>query len=199
MIQPLILGSASKRRKEIMDFFSIPFEQIPSSFDEEAVEFNGNPEEYVTILSRGKASDIKVHHKDRLIVTADTIVFFEGQVYNKPKTLEEANAFLKLFSGKTQLVYTGVTAAKDDKMVTEVQQSLIHTREIDDERIAKYRKAVPYHDKAGGFAIEGCSHLITAGIEGCFYNILGLPPEALRKVLSHFGIDLWDYLKPSSP
>lgn len=198
MKEPLILGSASKRRKEIMDFFSLPYEQIPSSFDEEAIEFDGDPKQYVTILSRGKANDVKLHHKDRLIVTADTIVFFEGQVFNKPKTLEEANAFLKLFSGKIQHVYTGVTATLGDKMFTEVQKSSIHTRSLDEDQITKYRKAVPFHDKAGGFAVEGCSHLIVSKIDGCFYNILGLPPESLRKVLSHFGIDLWDYLKPAS-
>src|SRR3989339_2100752 len=95
----LILGSQSPRRGEILRFFSVPFTQIASDFDEESISFMGNPQEYVQILSAKKAESLSKIYTDQTILTADTTVFCKEIVYNKPKNLEEAISFLKDLSG----------------------------------------------------------------------------------------------------
>ncbi len=86
----LVLGSQSPRRKEILQSFSIPFTQASPPFDEEAVPFNGNPEDYVCTLSKGKGQSLLSQFPESVILTADTIVFREGKVYGKPKDKEDA-------------------------------------------------------------------------------------------------------------
>ena len=105
----IILGSQSPRRKEILSFFNIPFEQIPSGYDEEALIFNKDPVDYVKTLSKGKALDL--HHKHPLstILTADTIVYMDGKIYGKPRDKAEAMANLSELEGKWHSVYTALS------------------------------------------------------------------------------------------
>ena len=86
----LILGSQSPRRKEILEYFSLPFQQVKPPFDEEAVPYTGDPIAYVRELSQGKAFSLAERFPKQPILTADTIVWKEGQVYNKPKDSAEA-------------------------------------------------------------------------------------------------------------
>ena len=81
----LILGSQSPRRKEILNYFAIPFVQIPSAFDEESIAFRGDPSRYVQELSQKKAQELAPRFPGDAILTADTVVFLNGKIYNKPK------------------------------------------------------------------------------------------------------------------
>ena len=191
----LILGSASPRRKEILGYFSLPFEQIPSDFPEETIAFEGNPKEYATILSQKKGESLRDKFPDSLIVTADTIVYANGRVYNKPRDRQEAFQFLTELSGSWHDIYTAVTMTKGNTSYSDIENTKVLFHTLTPQQISAYHDQFTYLDKAGGFAVEGSGNIILKRIEGCYYNILGLPMNPLRSLFLKMGIDLWNHLK----
>ena len=95
----LILGSGSPRRKEILGYFSLPFDQVSSDYDEEALEFEGDPALYASHLALGKAEKLAPRFPEEAILTADTVVFKDGKIFNKPKDEEEAFQILSELTG----------------------------------------------------------------------------------------------------
>ncbi len=191
----LILGSQSPRRKEILNFFSIPFVQIPSTFDEKSVLFKGDPEKYALELSQEKAQEITNRFPNDLILTADTIVFFEGTIYNKPKDEEEAFRMKRALSGKWHTVFTALTVQKNNVTYSKCEETKILFNHLTDEQIQLYNKHCAILDKAGGYAIQGSGSILIARMEGCYYNVMGLPVNTLSQLLEKFNIDLWKHLK----
>lgn len=195
MMTPLILGSQSLRRKEIFNFFSIPFVQIPSEFDEDSVHFSGDPVRYAKELSLKKAETLSSQYPGEIILTADTVVFFEGSIYNKPKDEADAFAMLRAFSGKWQQVFTAVTVQKDNEIYSDCEETKILFNPLTDEQIRQFHSSCPYMDKAGAYAIQRSGSILVARIEGCYYNVMGLPVNTVNQLLQHFGIHLWNHLK----
>lgn len=191
----LILGSQSPRRKEILSYFSLPFQQVTPNFDEESVPFDGDPVSYVKILSKGKADSLFPAFPDRIIITADTVVYREGKIYGKPQHDEEAFQFLKALAGQWHSVFTGVTVRQGQLEFQDVAETRVLFTPLTDKEIHIYYQSLPYADKAGGYMIQQAGGLIVQRIEGCFYNVMGLPLHSLRLLLLQLGIDLWDYLK----
>ncbi len=191
----LILGSQSPRRREILSFFSLPFEQVSPSFDEDAIPFDGDPIAYSKHLSEGKALSLKSTFTDAVILTADTVVYKEGTLYGKPSNEAEAFQILSALNGSWHQVFTAVTATRQDKMITAYDETKVLFHSISPEQIHLYYKAFHGFDKAGGYGIQDGGHVIVKRMEGCFYNVMGLPINALQKVLHAVGIDLWNYLK----
>jgi septum formation protein len=191
----LILGSQSPRRREILSFFNIPFKQVSPDFDEEAVPFHDNPQEYVQILAKGKADSLAHQFPHAVILTADTIVYREGKIYGKPKDQQEAFTFLKELSGRWHSVFTGLTVSckGEDFQIFEETRVLFNT--LTEEQMKQYHQALTFYDKAGGYMIQGAGGLIVKRIEGCYYNVVGLPINALYSVLEQAGIDLWKHFK----
>jgi septum formation protein len=192
----LILGSQSPRRKEILSFFAIPFVQIPSTFDEESVVFQNNPTEYVQEVALKKAEELSCRFPDDLILTADTIVYFEDMVFNKPKDDSGAYAMLKKLSGNWHQVFTAVALFKQGEVFSGVEETKILFSPLTDEQIYLYHKHCSFLDKAGGYAVQQTGSICIARIEGCYYNVMGLPINTVKGLLSKAGIDLWKYLKP---
>jgi septum formation protein len=190
----VILGSQSPRRKEILSYFSIPFVQIPSSFDEDSVVFTGDPAQYALTLSAEKAQSLSKQYPDDLIITADTVVFFEGSIYNKPKDLSEACAMMKQFSGKWQQVFTAHTVQKGGEVYSGCEETKILFNPLTDEEISFYQSSCPGIDKAGGYAIQGAGSLLISKIDGCYYNVMGLSINVLKELLKKCGVDLWTHL-----
>jgi septum formation protein len=190
----LILGSQSPRRKEILNFFSLPFVQIPSGFDENKVLFKGDPALYAETLSLEKAKELHRRFPQDLIISADTVVFFEGELFNKPENNSQAFSMLKKLSGNWHQVFTAITVYSNEKVITQSEETRILFNSLSDEQILLYHSHHPCLDKAGGYAIQGPGGLIVRKIEGCYYNVMGLPVNLLREVLYHFGIDLWRHL-----
>ena len=195
LVRMIILGSQSARRKEILDFFALPFKQIGSGFDEGQILYKKNPLDYVKTLSAAKASCLADHYSDQLILTADTIVHRKGEVFEKPTSDKEAIAMLKTLSGKWHEVFTSVTLQKNAIQWTEVQTTRVLFHRLSNEQITRYHAVFQNHDKAGGYAIQQAGSIIVKEIEGCFYNVMGLGINALATTLQKFEIDLWDYLK----
>jgi septum formation protein len=191
----LILGSGSPRRKEILEFFSVPFKQITSDYDEEALVFNGDPKAYAKDIAKGKAESLAKLYPSDIILTADTVVYCDGKLFLKPKTMQQAHQMLRDLSGKKHQVYTGVCVFGGNKEFIDVEESSVEFCELTDSEIVKYADAFAPLDKAGGYAIQKGGSLIVKRIEGCYYNIMGLPLQKVRRLLLNVGIDLWDYFK----
>lgn len=189
----IILGSQSPRRKEILSYFSLPFNQMTSDFNEHSVFFKGDPIAYVTEIAMGKAQALMHRFPESLILTADTIVFFNGKVYGKPKDEEEAFQALSELSGNWHVVYTAVTLQQYNKVVHDVETTRVLFNALTPEQIRHYLAHVDWADKAGGYAIQMRGGLMVSKIDGCYYNVMGLPINTLEKLLKHFGIELWDY------
>ncbi len=192
---PLLLGSQSPRRKEILSFFSIDFQQVASHFPEESIPFLGDPVAYTEELSRKKGETLLSAYKDHTIITADTVVYLNGKIYNKPASEEEAFSFINELAGQWHQVYTAVTVCKESGRFSGVEQTNILFHPVTAAQIRKYLAHFAYTDKAGGYAVQQGGNIIVSKMEGCYYNVMGLPINTLQRLLLHVGIDLWDHLK----
>lgn len=191
----LILGSQSPRRKEILSYFALPFEQIHPSFDEEAVPFTGNPGGYVCELSKGKADSLALQFPEAIILTADTIVFREGKIYGKPINEQAAFETLSELEGKWHTVFTGISVRQNQKELHQFEETHVLFNSLTESQIRQYHTKLHWADKAGGYDIRMAGGLVVNKIEGCYYNVIGLPINSVRKLLLEFGIELWNYLK----
>lgn len=191
----LILGSQSPRRREVLNYFNLPFKQVSPPFDEDAIPFHGNPREYVQILSKGKADSLASLYPDSLILTADTIVHQEGKVFGKPKDEQEGYQYLSELQGKWHSVFTSLSLYTGSDTFHEVEETRVLFNHLTDEQMKSYHRMLPFVDKAGGYMIQGSGSLIVKRIEGCYYNVVGLPINALYKILLKGGIDLWKHIR----
>ena len=188
----IILGSNSPRRGEILRFFSLPFTQIASNFAEESILFTGDPIDYVGILAKKKGESLAVQYPENIILTADTIVYLDGKVYNKPVSREEAILFLQQLSGKWHTVYTGIALSFKDAQHIRVEETRILFHELKEAHIHHYLDHVNFLDKAGSYAIQQGGSLVVKKIEGCYYNVMGVPLSSLKELLTLVNIDLWE-------
>jgi len=191
----LILGSQSPRRREILNFFSIPFQQVSPEFDEAQVIFQGDPAAFASEVARRKALCLAERFPKEVILTADTIVYRHKRLFMKPENLEQAHAMLRELSGKDHQVFTGVCVAFGSDSFSDVEETRVFFHELTEPQIHAYHNVFLPLDKAGGYAIQKGGSLIVKRIEGCYYNIMGLPIQTVRRLLLKAGIDLWDYLK----
>lgn len=191
----LILGSQSPRRKEILGYFSIPFIQASPQYDEDIIPFEGDPIQYVKILSKGKADSLLKQYPNSIIITADTTVYRNGKIYGKPRDEKEAFEFLKDLSGVWHSVFTGLTIRYGKKEWQDVAETKVLFNPLTDKQIHNYYQKLPYADKAGGYMIQQAGGIIVQRIDGCYYNVMGFPINSLHKLLLHLGIDLWDYIQ----
>lgn len=190
----IILGSASPRRREILSYFSLPFEQATSHFDEDSVPFTGDPAAYAQEIANQKALALGKLYPDDIILTADTVVSQGERVFGKPKDEEEAISFLTTLQGKEHSVFTAVAVLHNGVLHHDVEETRVFFNTLTLEQIKSYLRALHYADKAGGYAIQLAGSLIVKRIEGCYYNVMGLPINTVAKLIKKAGIDLWNYL-----
>jgi len=142
--------------------------------------------------ARAKAKKVADRERKGFVIGADTIVLLGKRLIGKPKTREEARRLLKAFSGKTILVYTGLSVIDVEKGTEEsgVEISKVRVKKIPPKKINNFAKVAGPHDKAGGFSIEGPGAFIFDNIEGSFYNVLGLSMMKLDELFKKLGVDL---------
>jgi septum formation protein len=191
----LILGSQSPRRYEILSYFSLPFEQIAPKFDEDSVHFKGNPVEYVCAISKGKADQLYHLYPQRTILTADTTVYRQGKIYGKPQNEQEAIAALNELNGQWHSVYTGITVRRGHEEFTDAEETRVLFNPLTAKQIEEYHRQLHLYDKAGSYQMQMAGGLIVRKIDGCYYNVVGLPINTVRRLLKQIGIELWEYLK----
>ena len=170
----IILASASPRRKEILELADLKFDVMPS--DAQEITTKTAPNEVVMELASIKAKDIyKKSEKQSMIVGADTIVAYQGQILGKPIDEADAKRMLTMLSGQTHEVYTGVCVIEDGKTKTFYEETKVTFYEISDEQIDHYIKTGEPMDKAGSYGIQGKAAVFIKGIEGDYYNVVGFP------------------------
>lgn len=179
----IILASNSPRRKELLQNNNISFEVIPSNVIE-TVDNSLTVYENVMNLAKIKALDVWNKYPERIILAADTIVVYNNEILGKP--LDEMDAFrmLKLLSGKTHEVITGVAVIKNEVVNVEYEVSKVTFYSITEEDILEYIKTKEPMDKAGSYAIQGIGNKFIASYEGEFDNIVGLPVKLVLKMLN---------------
>lgn len=182
----IILASASERRHELLKRLFEEFTIKVSDFDESKVSFNGDFGKYVEELSKGKALDVsnKVK-KDSLIIAADTIVAFKGKVLLKPKDENDAYNMLKELSGNIHEVYSGITVlnSKTKDLKCDYVKTKIKFSNLTDNEIMDYIKTNEPMDKAGSYGIQGFGGVFVEEIQGCYYNVVGLPLNKLKHMV----------------
>ncbi len=188
----LILASGSPRRIELLKMLGCNFEIIPSKI-EEKIDSNLSPIENVKNLSRLKAIDVASRVSSGIIIAADTDNVLKGEILGKPKNKKEAREMLRKTSGKIQQVITGITVmnVKSKKILQDAVTTKVKFRKLNKDLINKYLNCGEnLMDKAGAYAIQGKGALLIESINGDYFNIVGLPLNALNQLLEKFGISL---------
>ena len=187
----IILASQSPRRKELLGQMGLKGFQIISPDVDETVEENLSPSQLVEELSLRKARAVaREADEDDLIIAADTVVALDGGILGKPADEREAFAMLSALSGNRHRVYTGVTVLRGSWVVTGYEETIVTFRELEPEEIMDYIETGEPMDKAGAYGIQGLGALLVSGIEGDYFNVMGLPVYRLGRILADFGIDL---------
>ena len=185
----LILASASPRRRELLAGLGVPFEVVVAEVTEHE-ESSTDPRVMVAHNAALKADWGAARHPDAIVLGADTTVFLDGHALNKPRDAADARAMLRRLSGRTHTVFTGlaVRRAKDGLRIDEGVTSEVTFRVLDEPTIETYLARVPTLDKAGGYGIQDHGELIVAGYRGSFTNIVGLPVETTKQILTRCGL-----------
>ena len=181
-----VLASASPRRRELLENIGLEFDIVVSSADESVIERNIPPELLVKELAVLKATETaKYIEGKKHIIAADTIVVFEGAVLEKPKDEEDAKRMLMALSGKKHDVYTGVCVLRteDNMLLAKCEKTRVEFKELSEETITNYIKTGEPMDKAGAYGIQGLGALLIKGIEGDYFNVVGLPLGLLSDIL----------------
>ena len=182
----IILASASPRRKEILSRENFEFTVIKSNYEE--TSFNADALTTAKTFALNKAKDVfnKISIKsDEVVLGADTVVFFDGEILGKPKDSTDAKRMLKKLSDKTHSVITGYALISKDKCVCDATKSQVTFNQLSDELIERYVASKLPLDKAGGYGIQDGYDLVK-GYSGSLDNIIGLPIEDIKEKLKEF-------------
>ncbi len=173
----LILASASPRRSALLSQIGLTFEIFPSEIDEQIPVKNLSPEKVTQKLAKLKAKVVAERYTEGVVIGADTLVLFKKELLGKPKNREDAKSMLSRLSGKTHRVITGV-ALIDVKKKTETTWSEVTKvcfRELCADEIDNYIQSGEAKDKAGAYGIQGRGAAFVKRIDGCYFNVVGLP------------------------
>lgn len=184
-MKEIILASSSPRRNELLSYIVGDFTVIPSRLEEIAY---GTPREQTLKLAKDKALDVAMSHPGAVVIGADTLVAIGDRVLGKPKDEEDAACMLKLLSGKTHEVYTGVAVVCAGNVMTECVVTEVTFDIMTDEEIDSYIETGEPMDKAGAYGIQGLSGKFICGISGDYFNVMGLPQNTVYKMLKSAGI-----------
>ena len=189
-MKQIILGSESPRRRELLHGMGVPFRAVSIHADESfPKELQGG--DIPLFISRAKAEAYRSQlHKDELLITADTIVWVAGEQLGKPVDAEDAKRMLRLLSGRTHQVFTGVTLTSCDRQTAFVDTTDVTFRALTEEEINHYVEVYQPLDKAGAYGIqEWIGYVACTALRGSYFNVMGLPTERLWQQL----VNEWNY------
>ena len=186
-----ILASASPRRSQLLKMLGCKFRVIPSKI-EEKINLGLSHIENVKRLSRLKALNVVSRIPAGIVIAADTDVVLNGKILGKPKNKKEAYEMLKNLSGKEHQVITGIAVVnvKTKKILQAAVVTRVKFRKLNKNLIKKYIAAGESLDKAGAYGIQGKAALLVESIKGDYFNVVGLPLNALNQLLGRLGISL---------
>jgi len=187
----VVLGSGSPRRRELMEQAEIPFEVLVSDVAED-FDLTTPAAEVPILLAERKAHAIRSQFNPQRewIITADTVVVLQDDIINKPIDEEDAVSILKRLSGQKHTVITGVCILKGEEKVSFSDATDVYFNELSEDEIRYFVKKYKPLDKAGAYAIQEWIGLIgVRRIEGCFYNVMGLPVPKMYGILKAMGYE----------
>lgn len=189
----VILASASERRQELLKRIVKDFEIEISDFDEASISFNDDCTEYVKTLALGKAQNVASKiHEPSIIIGCDTIVYHKGKVLGKPRNEEEAFNMLMALSSDKHEVYSGIAIinTKTQSIIQDYVCTEVYFSKLSIEQVKSYIKSGEPMDKAGAYGIQGNGGVFVEKIQGCYYNVVGLPLNKLYFLLRDMGVNL---------
>jgi septum formation protein len=143
-----------------------------------------------------KAEVVSIKYPDRIIIAADTIVVLEGKILEKPKDIEDAKSMLRALGGRTHKVISAVAVVRKNKNIRDLrtEETKVWMRRLSEEEIDAYVSTGEPLDKAGAYAAQGIGAVIIECVEGCFYNVVGLPLSLLHNMLKDAGLNTLMYI-----
>lgn len=194
----IVLASRSPRRRQLLEQMGLRDFRIVCSDADETASPGLTPPALVEALSARKAAAVQhAAAAGDLIIAADTVVALDGQVLGKPADGPDAFAMLSALSGRRHQVYTGLTVVCGAQRLTEHEVTAVTFRSLSSAEICAYIATGEPMDKAGAYGIQGRGALFVEGIEGDYYNVMGLPVCRLGRILARLGVDcarLWSEL-----
>lgn len=185
----ILLASASPRRQELLRQVGLSFQVIPSSVDERAVAAP-TPAGLVEQLAVAKARDIAARHPGALVIGADTIVVVDGEILGKPDSRADAIRMLEQLSGRPHEVMTGVALVQGDRELVGHEVTAVTFLPLTRAQIERYADSGEPMDKAGAYGIQGRAAAMISGIQGDYFNVVGLPLARTVQMLSSFGVQV---------
>jgi septum formation protein len=181
-----ILASASPRRKQLLTEAGYKFKIIPPDIDESAFPTEGiNPCQYACQLALAKAKKVAEKHPDSLVIAADTIADFEGEIIGKPTDRKDAEKITKKLFSKPHKVITGIAIIRlrDGIEINETDTTTVYPKKMSTEQFGQHIKSGTWKDKAGAYAIQENGDEFIERIDGSLTNVMGLPMELLEQLL----------------
>ncbi|MDI9514441.1 MAG: septum formation protein Maf [Clostridiaceae bacterium] len=197
----LILASASPRRKDLLKQIGLEFEAYPADIDENSLGYM-DAGKYAEEMSRRKALMVAkdfygATDEEHLILGADTTVEIDGTILGKPEDYDDAVRMLESIQGKWHRVITGITLvnAKNREVLTDSEMTRVKIRSMTPEMIQAYLRTGESLDKAGAYGAQGYGSLIVERVEGCFFNVIGLPIYKLSRLLEQQGFKMLSWFR----
>ena len=184
-----VLASSSPRRQELLKLLLPDFEVVPSEVDE-SIRVAERPETMVARLAREKALAVQERRPTACIVSADTVVVCEVEILGKPASYEEARSMLRKLSGKTHQVLTGVCLLHLNTLFVEYATSDVTFYLLTEREIENYLRSGEPFDKAGAYAIQGLGARFVERIDGCHFNVVGLPVSRLYQMMKRLKVEV---------
>ena len=190
MVTGIILASASPRREQLLRQAGCEFQVWPSRAEEDNAAALP-PDELVRLHARIKAQAVAAEvQPGDIVIGADTIVVLAGKVYGKPEKAAAAEAMLAELSGRTHSVWSGVAVVSQGQCLVDAVETRVTLAKLTAEQIRRYVATGEPLDKAGAYAVQGRGALFVERLEGCYFNVVGLPLRALSRLLSRLGVEL---------
>ena len=188
----IILASSSPRRKKILKSIGTKFNVIKPVFDESGISYNKNPGEYCETLAIKKAESIMNNLSNSIVISADTIVICKSELLNKPENEKDASRMLNLLSGVKHDVYTGVAivdSTKNKVISLFHEKTEVEFKKLNQNIINYYIKNYKPYDKSGSYGIQEFSSLFVKKINGCYFNVIGLPISSLYDEIKKLNLE----------
>jgi septum formation protein len=188
-MKPLILASQSPRRKYLLEQAGLFFEIAPSQIDESTFT-HPRPDKHVKKLALAKAEEIAMQNPDKWVIGADTIVFINNRILEKPTSKADARMMLQQLSGKTHQVFTGFAICNHQlkHRYVDYVKTDVHFKVISQAEIEWYLQTEEPYDKAGAYAIQGLGASLIRQINGSYTNVVGLPVCEVIEHLINTGV-----------
>lgn len=191
-MKKIILASQSPRRKQLLEWAEIDFDVITSGIDENWPE-GMDVQEVPVHIARNKALDVfrgsafSSYDSDTTVLAADTVVVIDGTILGKPESRDDAIRMLHQLSGRSHKVITGVVLLKGEKEYSFAETTEVHFHELTVQQIENYVDQYKPFDKAGAYAIQEWIGVVgIKGVNGDFYNVMGLPVSRVVRLLYNF-------------